>query len=200
MPRPEPAGAVLALGAYLKNRACLLGGDGVARWSELHGDLGTPAACRALEASALSLLESAGGRVDAVAHDLHPDFFSTRLALELAQRLGVPAIEVQHHHAHVGVALAQAGIDEAVLGLTLDGVGLGPDASAWGGELLRVEGAQCERVGHLEPLCLPGGDVAAREPWRMAAAALHAMGRGDEIGPRFGAAVGAARARGVAAL
>jgi hydrogenase maturation protein HypF len=191
---------VLALGAYLKNAACLRRASGRVQWSVLHGDLGTPEACAELERSADQLLALAGGRVDAVAHDLHPDFHSTRLALALAERLQVPAIAVQHHHAHIGVLMAEHALDGPVIGLALDGVGLGSDGTAWGGEVLRVDGAGFERVGHLQPLRLPGGDVAAREPWRLAAAVLHGMGRGAEVEARFGAAVGAARARGVVQL
>ncbi len=176
-------GSVLALGAWLKNAACLRSADGRVRWSKLHGDLGTPEACAALEASAEALIE--GETIDAVAHDLHPDFHSTRLAQALAHRLGVPAVGVQHHHAHIGVVMAEHGLHEAVVGLALDGVGLGTDGSAWGGEVLQVSPEGWRRASHLFPLRLPGGDSAAREPWRMAAAALHAMGRGGEIAARF---------------
>lgn len=191
---------VLALGAYLKNAACLRDGDGSVQWSALHGDLGTPEACAALEASAEQLLALAGGRVDAVAHDLHPDFHSTRLALALAARVGAPAVAVQHHHAHLAVVAAERRLAGPLVGLALDGVGLGTDGTAWGGELLRVDGAVFKRVAHLTPLALPGGDVAAREPWRVAAAALHALGRGAEIAPRFAGAVGEPLARGVAQM
>jgi hydrogenase maturation protein HypF len=190
---------VLATGAYLKNRAALWTDDG---WtlSDEHGGLGTPAACLALEASVERWLAQAGGRVDAVAHDLHPDFHSTRVALAVAQRLGAPAIGVQHHHAHIAVVLAEQRLDGPVVGLALDGVGLGTDGQAWGGEVLAVDAGGFARLGHLRPLALPGGDRAAREPWRMAAAALHALGRGDEIEPRYGPRVGAAAARGVAQM
>jgi len=187
---------VLAFGAWLKNAACLLV-DGEPRWSALHGDLGDPAACAALEASVGQLLAMHGRSIAAVAHDLHPDFFSTRLAVEFAERLGVPAIGVQHHHAHIAAVVAEHGIEGPVIGLALDGVGLGSDGAAWGGELLWVHGAAWERLGHLQPLSLPGGDRAAKEPWRMAASALHALGRGQEISPRFGAAVGETIASGV---
>lgn len=189
---------VLALGAWLKNTACLRTAGGAVRWSPLHGDLGTPEACAALEDSAALLLR--GERLDAVAHDLHPDFHSTRFALALAERLGVPAVGVQHHHAHIGAVMAEHGLRQPVVGLALDGVGLGTDGTAWGGEVLVVEPGRWQRVGHLQPLRLAGGDSAAREPWRMAAAALHAMGRGAEIDARFGPAVGGALARGVATM
>ena len=182
----EHALPILALGAWFKHAACLLERDR-ARFGPNLGDLDNADACRGVEPAAEALLAQADGRVRAVAHDLHPDFHSTRVAAALAARLGVPAICVQHHHAHVGAVLAEHGRFDArpVLGLALDGVGLGTDGEAWGGELLWVAGARFVRLGHLRPLRLPGGDRAAREPWRMAAALLHACGRGDEIAGRF---------------
>ena len=177
---------ILALGAWFKHAACLLA-DGRAQFGPNLGDLDNADACRAVEPAALALLAQAAPPVRAIAHDLHPDFHSTRVACALAARLGVPAIGVQHHHAHVGAVLAEHGRFDArpVLGLALDGVGLGTDGEAWGGELLWVAGGEFVRLGHLRPLRLPGGDRAAREPWRMAAAVLHASGRGDEIAHRF---------------
>lgn len=191
--------SVLAVGAWLKNAACLVL-DGRAHWSPVHGDLSDPAACAALEVSVQALLakaDAAGAPVQAIAHDLHPDFFSTQLAIATADARGVPAIGVQHHHAHLAAVIAEHGITEPVVGLALDGVGLGTDGMPWGGELLWLDGAQWQRLGHLQPLALPGGDRAAREPWRMAASALHALGRADEIVPRFGPVVGEAVAAGV---
>ena len=197
LPRAAPR-RVLAFGAWLKNSAGLLEGDRFLP-SALHGDLGTPEACIALERSVQALVAAAGGPIEAVAHDLHPDFHSTRLALHWAERLGVPAIGVQHHQAHLAVLQAEAGlVDGPLLGLALDGVGLGTDGTAWGGELLRLDAhGGFERLAHLPPLALPGGDVAAREPWRLVAAGLHALGRGDEIEPRLAPVVGAAAAQGV---
>lgn len=193
---------VLALGAYLKNTACLFDSDQpqTTHWSAVHGDLSDPAACMALRESAMALLARAQRPIDAVAHDLHPDFFSTHLGLELAEQLGVPAIAVQHHHAHIAAVLAEHGIHRPVVGMALDGVGLGNDGTAWGGEILHVNARQFERVGHLLPLALPGGDVAAREPWRMAAAALHACGKTDVIATRFGPVVGEQSAQTIATM
>jgi hydrogenase maturation protein HypF len=183
---------ILACGAFLKNAACILDTDAADKplWSGVHGDLSSPDACRGLEQSVQILLNRVGGRVDAVAHDLHPDFFSTHLARRVAQEMDVEAIAVQHHHAHIASVNAEHGLDCPVIGLALDGVGLGSDGAIWGGEILRVVGHEFERVGHLWPLALPGGDVAAREPWRMAASALHACGLAAQIVPRFGPVVG----------
>jgi hydrogenase maturation protein HypF len=188
---------ILAFGAFLKNAACLLDTDApdAPRWSSVHGDLSDPASCVALSESIQALLGEVNHRIDAVAHDLHPDFFSTHLALQVAQEHQVEAIAVQHHHAHIAAVMAEHGLNHPVLGLALDGVGLGTDDLAWGGEVLLVDGEHFERVGHLLPLALPGGDVAAREPWRMAAAAMHACGKTDQIVPRFDPVVGEQAAR-----
>ncbi len=116
-----------------------------------------------------------------VAHDRHPDFASTRFA----EGQPWPSIAIQHHHAHVGAIAAEYGIEGPLLGLVLDGFGYGEGGASWGGELLLCEDGSFTRVGHLSPLSMPGGDIAAREAWRMAAAALHALGRDAEIADRF---------------
>lgn len=181
---PRAAPPVLAVGAFLKNTLCLAEGA-AARVSHDVGNLDTPAAVLAFEDVAERFLSGLRDGAVAVAHDLHPDFYSTRYAETIAQHLGIDAVPVQHHHAHVAAVMAEHGRDGATLGLALDGFGLGADDTSWGGELLVVEAGGYRRLGHLAPLAQPGGDRAAREPWRMAAAALHAMGRSKEIPARF---------------
>ena len=184
IPLPHPVPPILAMGAWFKNTLCITSGQ-QAFISNSVGDLDTPDACRAHERTARVLLNSLDVKPYAIAHDLHPDFHSSRFAAQLAAELDVPLIAVQHHHAHIAAVCAEHGVDEPVLGLALDGVGLGTDGSAWGGELLQVHGAEFQRLGHLRALPLPGGDRAAQEPWRMAAAVLHELGRTDEIIRRF---------------
>ncbi|MEQ1601699.1 MAG: carbamoyltransferase HypF [Methylophilaceae bacterium] len=181
---PEIAKPVLATGAWFKNTLCVTSGK-QACISYCAGDLDATEVCLAHEQTAYAMLDSLGEKPVAIVHDLHPDFHSSRFAANLAAQLNIPLIAVQHHHAHIAAICAEHQLTSAVLGLALDGVGLGTDGTAWGGELLRVDGAEFQRLGHLRPLALPGGDRAAREPWRMAAAALHLLGRNAEIVTRF---------------
>jgi len=191
---PRAVEPVLAMGAWLKNTVCVTRGD-EAFLSPHVGDLENAATCEALSESVEHLLSILEVEPRAVAHDLHPDFWSTRFAQELAARRGIPAIAVQHHHAHIAAVAAENRFEGPVIGVALDGVGLGTDGAPWGGELLRVDGADFRRLAHLGALRLPGGDRAAREPWRMAAAVLHALGRGDEIPRRFSQPAGEGVAR-----
>ncbi len=181
IPLADDGPTVLALGGYLKNTICVMKGR-QAFLSQHIGGLDNAAAIGFLEETVAHLLAILDVRPELIAHDLHPDFPSTHLALRLAEKLGVPAIAVGHHHAHLAAICAEHGVNEPIIGLALDGVGLGPDGGAWGGELLRLAGADCQRLGHLQPLAMPGGDRAAREPWRMAVAALHGAGLGYRVG------------------
>ncbi len=181
IPLAEDGPAVLAFGAYLKNTVCVTKGN-QAFLSQHIGGLDNAAAIGFLEETVSHLLAILDVEPALVAHDLHPDFPSTRLAQAFAAERGIPAVAVGHHHAHIAAIAAEHGHRGPLLGLALDGVGLGPDGGLWGGELLRVDGAACQRLGHLAPLRLPGGDRAAREPWRMAVSALHAGGHGHRIG------------------
>ncbi|PKO88520.1 MAG: carbamoyltransferase HypF [Betaproteobacteria bacterium HGW-Betaproteobacteria-10] len=183
IPLADDGPVVLALGGHLKNSICVMKGR-QAFLSQHIGSLDNAAAVGFLEETVSHLLDILDVRPELIAHDLHPDYQSTHLARRLAADFGVPSLGVAHHHAHIASICAEHGVDEALLGLAIDGVGLGPDGGLWGGELLRIDGAQCQRLGHLRPLALPGGDRAAREPWRMAASALQACGRPAEI-PEF---------------
>jgi hydrogenase maturation protein HypF len=176
--------SVLAVGGHFKNTVCVTRGD-EAFVSQHLGALENAPTCAALDAAIAHLLAILEVKPELVAHDAHPDFYSTRQAARLAAQWEVPRIAVFHHHAHIAAVLAEHRVRGPVLGLALDGVGLGPDGTAWGGELLHVDGARCTRLGRLRPLRLPGGDRAAREPWRMAAAALALAGRAGEIERRF---------------
>ena len=104
-----------------------------------------------------------------VAYDLHPEYLSTKYALELK---GVELVGVQHHHAHIAACLADNGVHGPAIGVAFDGLGFGLDDTIWGGEFLIADLAKFERVGHLEAVAMPGGTAAIKQPWRMAASYL----------------------------
>jgi hydrogenase maturation protein HypF len=174
--------SVLAVGGHLKASLCVTRGR-EAFVSQHVGDLATPATIRFYEETASRMLAMLDVTPELVACDLHPDYRSTRFAAAL----GFPILHVQHHAAHLAAVAAEHHLEGAVLGAALDGQGYGADGTAWGGELMVLEGAQWRRHGHLLPMPLPGGDRAAREPWRMAVAVLAMLGHGHEAGARFAA-------------
>ena len=159
---------VLAVGAELKNTFCLATGDQVII-SQHIGDLENAETLRSFTEGIEHLGRLFGIEPAVVAHDLHPEYLSTKYAVELP---GVDLVGVQHHHAHIASCLADNGEAGPVIGVAFDGTGYGPDGTIWGGEFLVAEPATYERVGHLTPVPLPGGAAAIRQPWRMAAAYL----------------------------
>jgi hydrogenase maturation protein HypF len=176
--RPVPP--VLAVGGALKSTVTVTRGS-EAFVSQHIGDLDTAEGIRFFEETVGHLLSTLDVEPVVVAHDLHPNMASTRFAEASGHRL----VAVQHHHAHAASVMAEHGIAGPALALVLDGFGYGSDGGNWGGELLVCEDARFRRLGHLAPLKMPGGDRAAREPWRMAASMLHALQRGDAITRRF---------------
>lgn len=173
VPRPVPlrrpvSRPVLACGAHLKNTFCLAEGD--LAWLGPHvGDLDNLEACRHFEEQIVRLQGFLGIQPEIVAHDLHPDYFSTTYARERPETI---KLGVQHHHAHVASAMAEHGLEGPVLGLAWDGTGYGVDGSAWGGELLLATFEGFERLATLRPQRLAGSDEAIRQVWRIALAAL----------------------------
>jgi hydrogenase maturation protein HypF len=169
-PLPLPVGPPLvALGAHLK-AAFTVAREGRAFVGPHIGDLDDLLTVRAFEEQLERYRRLFSVEPERVACDLHPDYASTRIAERLAEPLASEPVRVQHHHAHVASVIAEHGLEGPVVGVALDGVGLGTDGTVWGGEVLACAGVGWRRVAHLEPVALPGGDRCAREGWRMAAA------------------------------
>ena len=176
IPLPVAAPAhVLAVGAELKNTFCVAKGDRA--WVGHHiGDLRNDETLVSFTEGIAHFERLFAVRPSVVAHDLHPDYLSTAYALE---RADVEPVAVQHHHAHLAACLAEHGETGPAVGAIFDGTGYGTDGTIWGGELLWGDLADFERVGHLWPVRLPGGDAAVRAPWRMARAWLDAALGGE---------------------
>jgi hydrogenase maturation protein HypF len=169
---PEP---VLACGALLKNTFCVARG-GQAFVSHHVGDLDDYATMQSYADGIAHMSALLDVDPTVVAHDLHPDYPSTRWAEE---RPGARLVGVQHHHAHIASCLADNGVEGPVIGVAFDGLGLGDDGTAWGGEFLVADLAVASRAAHLDRVPMPGGDAAARQPWRMTGAHLDAAYAGE---------------------
>jgi hydrogenase maturation protein HypF len=161
---------ILACGAELKNTFCLVKGRH-AFVSHHIGDLENYETMRSFVAGIDHFTRLFDVRPELVAHDLHPEYLSTKHALEMT---GVELTGVQHHHAHIASCLADNREAGPVLGVAFDGLGYGEDGTIWGGEFLLADLVSFERLGHLAPVPMPGGTAAIRQPWRMAAAYLDA--------------------------
>jgi len=171
VPRPlhlgQPVRPCLGVGGHLKNTFCLANGD-EAFLSQHLGDLGDARSLEHYEWALRHLRQVLRIDPQVIACDMHPGYLSTAVARRLAETEGLPLMEVQHHHAHVASCMAEHGIEGPAIGLACDGSGWGADGTVWGFEALVVGPGGFERVGHLAPVPLPGGEAAVREPWRMA--------------------------------
>lgn len=171
MALPVPARRpLLACGAQLKNTFCLARG-GEAVLSHHIGDLEDARTYESWLAGIRHFEQVLDVRPDVVVHDLHPEYLSTKYAMECD---GCELVGVQHHHAHVASCLAEHGETGPVVGVALDGFGWGGDGTMWGGEILVADLCSSRRAGGLAPVPLPGGSAAVREPWRMAVSYLDA--------------------------
>lgn len=177
--RPAPD-HILAVGAELKNTVAVAKGDLVVASHHL-GDLEHLATYQSFRQAVDHLCHLYAVTPAVVAHDLHPEYLSTKFAYDL----DLPTCEVQHHHAHLAACLTEHGHTGPVLGLIFDGLGMGDDGVLWGGELLVADLTRYRRAGHLLTTALPGGATAIREPWRMAVSWVHRA-----LGPEAAARIG----------
>jgi len=160
----EDGPEVLACGADLKNTFTLTQGDS-AIVSQHIGDMENLETLEFFEETLNNLKEVYRISPRAIAHDLHPGYFSTRWALE---QTGVLRVAIQHHYAHIGSVMAEQGIRKKVIGVALDGTGYGTDGTIWGGEFLVADLRGFERAASFKPIPLPGGEAAVKAPWVMA--------------------------------
>ncbi len=180
---PEPillqkdVDGILAVGAELVNCVCV-GKENKAILSQHIGDLQNPDTLEFFEESLDRFLKLFRIKPRLVAHDMHPDYLSSKYA----QNLDLPKIQVQHHHAHILSAMAEFGLKNEVIGISLDGTGLGTDGHIWGSEFLICNTKSFTRSSHFGYIPMPGGDLAVREPWRMALAYLYKLFGKESIG------------------
>ena len=164
---------VLAIGGELKNTFCI-GRGGLLYPSSYVGDMGDIRTVKALEESIRRMCGLLETEPELIVCDKHPKYNTVRFAKELAEQRGVPLLEVQHHYAHVLSVMAENRVrpETKVIGLSFDGTGYGDDGTVWGGEIFLCDGRSYERRGSVKSFMQVGGDLSAKEGWRIAAAVL----------------------------
>ncbi|OQY13536.1 MAG: carbamoyltransferase HypF, partial [Desulfobacteraceae bacterium 4572_187] len=167
---------ILACGAELKNTICLTKEDR-AFLSQHIGDLENPATYEFFQLTIRHMKRILDINPEMIACDLHPDYMSTRYAMEQSK---AEIVRVQHHHAHIVSCMAENKLTGDVIGLSFDGTGYGADGAIWGGEILVADEEKFIRKAHISYVPMPGGDAAIKEPWRMAVSYLY-----DAFGPEF---------------
>lgn len=184
----ESSYAVLGIGGELKNAFCL-GDKGLFYPSPYIGDMADMRSVRALEAATTRMERLLEIHPDIIVGDMHPGYNTSEMARVIAEREGVPVMEVQHHHAHMVSCMAENEYEGTALGVTFDGTGYGPDGTIWGGEFLLGDESGYERVGSIAPFIHAGGDIASREGWRIAYSMI-STALGSEAANRIGETLG----------
>ena len=165
---------VLACGPHLKNTFCFTK-DNYAFVSQHIGDLENLETLVHFEKTIEIYKHLFRLNPRVVACDMHPEYLSTKYAKDVAEKMGMPLIQVQHHHAHIASCMAENQVEGEVIGVSLDGTGYGTDGRIWGGEFLVADYKEFRRVGHLQYLPLPGGAAAIERPYRIALAYLYTL-------------------------
>ena len=184
----ESSYAALGIGGELKNAFCL-GDKGLFYPSPYIGDMADMRSVRALEAATTRMERLLEIQPDIIVGDMHPGYNTSEMARVIAEREGVPVMEVQHHHAHMVSCMAENEYEGTALGVTFDGTGYGPDGTIWGGEFLLGDESGYERVGSIAPFIHAGGDIASREGWRIAYSMISTE-LGSEAANRIGETLG----------
>ena len=171
VPLPFEVPPILATGGELKATFCLAAGrDGF--MSQHIGDMENLETLDVFDHAVDHFIDLFRVEPETIAADLHPGYLSTRWA----ERHTLPVVKVQHHHAHIASVMAEHGVTDRVIGFAFDGTGYGTDGTVWGGEVLVADFDGFDRVAHLAPVALPGGDAAVRHPGRMALSHLRSAG------------------------
>ena len=186
--KSESSHAVLGIGGELKNAFCL-GDKGLFYPSPYIGDMADMRSVRALEAATTRMESLLEIQPDIIVGDMHPGYNTSEMAGVIAEREGVPVMEVQHHHAHMVSCMAENEYEGTALGVTFDGTGYGPDGTIWGGEFILGDEKGYERVGSIAPFIHAGGDIASREGWRIAYSMI-STALGSEAANRIGETLG----------